>query len=264
MHTGVTRQVFFEMLDILTKEFNKIHKNGHFKGIGPGCKLVIALTYWREYRAMRQMGLDYDVALSTVSDSVRWVEDILFNAGFCIQDIKTELKNLEEENVKVECIIGDVEEQRIERPTINQEDNYSGKKKDHTEKNQILIDEKSEKILNYYCSKGTVHDYQMLKNSDVLPFLEERKISGKFDSGYQGVQKELTNAVIPFKKSKNHELTEEEKEHNKKLSKERIKVEHVNRKIKIFRIAKERYRNHQNRYELRMNIMCSIYNRNIG
>ena len=104
----------------------------------------------------------------------------------------------------------------------------------------------------------------MLKNSDILPFLEERKISGKFDSGYQGVQKELTNAIIPFKKSKNHELTEEEKKHNKKLSKERIKVEHVNRKIKIFRIAKERYRNHQNRYELIMNIMCSIYNRNLG
>jgi len=199
------------MLDILTEEFNKIHKNGHFKGIGPGCKLVITLTYWREYRAMRQMGLDYDVALSIISDSVRWVEDVLYNAGFRIQNIKTELENLEKKNGKVECIIGDVEEQRIERPIINQEDNYSGKKKDHTEKNQILIDEKSEKIINYYYSKGTVHDYQMLKNSDILPFLEERKISGKFDSGYQGVQKELTNAIIPFKKSKNHELTEEEK-----------------------------------------------------
>ena len=160
---------------------------------------------------MRQMGLDYDVALSTISDSVRWVEDVLYNAGFRIQNIKTELENLEKKNGKVECIIGDVEEQRIERPIINQEDNYSGKKKDHTEKNQILIDEKSEKIINYYYSKGTVHDYQMLKNSDILPFLEERKISGKFDSGYQGVQKELTNAIIPFKKSKNHELTEEEK-----------------------------------------------------
>ena len=59
-------------------------------------------------------------------------------------------------------------------------------------------------------------------------------------------KKELSKAIIPYKKSKNHELTEEEKNHNKALSKRRIKVEHVNREIKIFRIMKETYRNHMN------------------
>lgn len=213
---------------------------------------------------MRQMGLDYDLAASTISDSVRWVEKVLYEAGYRIEDIKTEIEKFEEKNGKIENIIGDVEGQRIERPTKDQEKNYSGKKKDHTEKNQIIIEEKTKKIINYYHENGTVHDFQILKNSQILPVLEEKGIKSKFDCGYQGVQKEISGAMIPFKKSKLHELTDEQKAYNKELSRKRIKVEHTNRSIKIFRIAKERYRNHQDRYTMRMNILCSIYNRNLG
>ncbi len=252
------------MLDILTKEFDKKHINGSFKGIGPGCKLVLALTYWREYRAMRQMGLDYDVAPSTVCDSIKWVEITLANHPlFQLEDIKTEIEKMEQTGNKVKCVIGDVEEQPIERPKVNQEESYSGKKKMHTTKNQIIIDEKTLKIINVFNAKGTIHDFKMIKESNVTDTLKEKKIKGKFDSGYQGIQN-LMDAIIPFKKSKCHELTEEEKKHNTKLSSERIKVEHVNRKLKIFRIMKERYRNHMNRYEEKLNIMVGIHNLNLG
>ena len=62
--------------------------------------------------------------------------------------------------------------------------------------------------------------------------------------------------------TKLHKLTEEEKEFNKQLSQKRIAIEHVNRELKIFRIMKETYRNHQNRYEVKLQIMCGIYNLN--
>ena len=102
----------------------------------------------------------------------------------------------------------------------------------------------------------------MLKDSNILSTLEEKGIGGKFDSGYQGVQKELSRAIIPKKKSNLHPLNEEEKDFNKQLSQKRIAIEHVNRKLKIFRIMKETYRNHQNRYEEKLQIMCGIYNLN--
>ncbi len=252
------------MLDILTKAFNEKHMKGSFNGIGPGCKLVLALTYWREYRAMRQMGLDYDVAPSTVCDSIKWVEITLANNSlFQLQDIKTEIEKIEQSGNNVECIIGDVEEQPIERPKENQEESYSGKKKMHTTKNQIIIDEMTQKIINIFNARGTMHDYKMIQESNITSTLKEKKIKGKFDSGYQGIQN-LMEAIIPYKKSKYHELTEAEKNHNTKLSSERIKIEHTNRTIKIFRIMKEKYRNHMNRYAEKLNIIVGIYNLNLG
>ena len=167
---------------------------------------------------MRQMGFDYDVSASTVCDSTKWVEEKLSKyPGLQIENIKTEIKKLENQGIKVENIIGDVEEQPIERPIVNQKESYSGKKKRHTTKNQIIIVEGVKHIINYYNANGTTHDYKMLQESDILPELEKLGVGGKFDSGYQGVQKELSKAMIPIKKSKLHELTEEEKSFNKQL-----------------------------------------------
>ena len=80
------------------------------------------------------------------------------------------------------------------------------------------------------------------------------------DSGYQGIKNLHKNAEIPIKKPKNRELTDEEKQYNKELSQRRIFIEHVNRRLKIFRICKEVYRNKGNRMELRVKLVAAIYN----
>ena len=263
--TGVTKKTFNELMEILQPEYDKAHKNGSNAGIGVGSRLVLALTYWREYRAMRQMTFDYELAVSTVCDNIHWVEDVLGNNNkFNFGTIKEEIEKLKKEGIDVKNIIVDVEEQPIERPIENQEKHYSGKKKRHTTKNQIIIDEGTTKIINIYNSIATTHDFQMIKDSNIIASLNELGISGKFDSGYQGIQKELEQASIPYKKSKYHKLTAEEKEFNKNLSSQRVKIEHTNRTIKIFRIMKETYRNHQRRYDTKLKIMCTIYNMNLN
>ena len=263
--TGVTKKTFFELLNILQIEYDKAHKCGSNNGIGPGCRLVLTLTYWREYRGMRQMAFDYEVSVSTVCNSIHWVEDTLVaNDKFKFGSIKEEIGKMNKQGIIVENIICDVEEQPIERPIENQETHYSGKKKRHTTKNQIIVEEKTLKIINYFNAVATTYDFKILKESNVIDTLNELKVSGKFDSGYQGVQKELNSVSIPYKKSKNHELTKDEKEYNINLSSIRIRIEHVNRTIKIFRIMKETYRNHQKRYDKKLKIMCTIYNMNLG
>ena len=251
-------------MEILQPIYDETHKNGSNKGIGVGCRLILALTYWREYRGMRQMAFDYELSVSTVCNSIHWVEDNLSNhPNFNFGSIEEEIEKLKSQNVNVSKIIGDVEEQPIERPTDNQELHYSGKKKRHTTKNQIIINEDDLRIINYYNAVATTHDFQMLKDSNVIDTLNKLNISGKFDSGYQGVQKLLNNTSIPYKKSKYHELTQDEKTYNKNLSSIRIKIEHVNRTVKIFRIMKETYRNHQKRYDKKLKIMFTIYNMNL-
>ena len=112
--------------------------------------------------------------------------------------------------------------------------------------------------MDVYNAVGTTHDFAMFKESmvGVLP----EYIIALMDSGYQGVNNYFTFALIPFKSSKNHPLTEDEKAFNTALSKSRIAIEHVNREIKIFRICKETYRGKGERGLIRVKIVASLYN----
>jgi len=82
----------------------------------------------------------------------------------------------------------------------------------------------------------------------------------QLDSGYQGVLKFHANSETPKKKPKGGELTAEEKIENKRLSQERILIENVNAKIKVFKIVANKYRNRRKRFGLRMALICAIIN----
>ncbi|MDQ7060057.1 MAG: transposase family protein [Sulfurimonas sp.] len=80
------------------------------------------------------------------------------------------------------------------------------------------------------------------------------------DLGYLGIDKICPNATIPNKKTKKKPLTKEEKKENHKLSSNRIIIENINAKIKVFKITKYPYRNRRKRFGLRMNLICAIIN----
>jgi hypothetical protein len=64
---------------------------------------------------------------------------------------------------------------------------YSGKKKGHSIKQQIVIGSKSRKILSTYMSKGKRHDFRIYKESGIR-IGEEVKVYG--DSAYYKGRKE--------------------------------------------------------------------------
>jgi transposase len=68
------------------------------------------------------------------------------------------------------------------------------------------------------------------------------------------------NSQTPVKKSKLHSLSQEQKASNRKLSQKRILIENIIRKLKIFRILSERYRNRRKRFGLRFNLIAAICN----
>jgi hypothetical protein len=80
------------------------------------------------------------------------------------------------------------------------------------------------------------------------------------DSGYQGIQKLVENSEIPIKETKKKKLTKQERQHNKKLAKTRIYIEHTNRKCKIFRITKETYRGKHKNYSKTWNVVAALVN----
>ena len=103
-----------------------------------------------------------------------------------------------------------------------------------------------------------MHDFRLYKES--IGQAIHRKISLLADSGYQGIQKLHAKSRSPKKSSKKCPLTKAEKRENRLLSIERIVIENMNAKIKVFKIFSQKYRNRRKRHLLRMSLVCGIYN----
>ncbi|BET38064.1 transposase family protein [Spiroplasma ixodetis] len=124
---------------------------------------------------------------------------------------------------------------------------------------QIIYDFFNKKIVDIFADNGKVHDFQILKNSN-LEFSEKTIIIG--DLGYQGIQNIYKNTILPIKKTKNKKLTKQEKIYNKIISKIRIKVEHVFAWLKIFKILINKCRKSIFRLMyLRFNLLFEIFNK---
>ena len=80
------------------------------------------------------------------------------------------------------------------------------------------------------------------------------------DSGYQGICKIHKNSQLPKKNSKKKSLTKQDKKDNHNISSERVLVENVIRKIKVFKLMAEKYRNRRKRFTLRLSLISAIIN----
>jgi len=151
----------------------------------------------------------------------------------------------------------DVTESPIEHPKKKQRRYYSGKKKRHTLKTQVVVNQISGQIICTAFGKGQVHDFRLFKTHRI-PMLPTQVCLA--DKGYQGIANLHPCSCIPIKKPRKGKLSKAERRHNRTLASVRVVAEHVNRKLKIFRILAERYRNRRKRFGLRVNLIAAIIN----
>jgi transposase len=254
---GVKKEIFQEMLAILTDAREKRRQKGGPRRtkLSVGDQLFPPVQYWREYRPMAHLGYDFGISKSTVSDIIALVENVLIRSGAFRLPGKKALLSAQNTG---RTLAVDVTESPIERPKKKQKIWYSGKKKEHSIKTQIVADVDTQEILCTAQEKGNVHDFNLFKATIRAIICGILLLA---DSGYQGLLALHANSRIPYKKSKNHPLTVEQKLFNRELSKERIVIENINAKIKTFKIMSERYRNRRKRHLLRMNLICAILNK---
>ena len=120
-----------------------------------------------------------------------------------------------------------------------------------------MADLNTERILATDFCNGSEHDFQLFKNSRCTLAPETCLVA---DAGYQGIGALHPNSRTPVKKSKLHPLSQEQKNSNRALSRKRILIENIIRRLKIFRILNERYRNRRKRFGLRFNLIAAICN----
>ena len=152
-------------------------------------------------------------------------------------------------------------ERRRQRPKDKekQKECYSGKKKAHTNKNNVLANTDTRKAV--YLSPtvaGKTHDKKIC-DQDQITF-PANVLLGK-DTGYQGYEPDGVITFQPQKKPRGKPLGETTKFLNRIISSVRIVVEHVISGIKRCRIVKDVFRNTKKDFDdLVMEIACGLHN----
>ncbi|WP_249299089.1 IS5 family transposase [Neochlamydia sp. AcF65] len=266
--TGVKRETFERMVEVLIEAQNRRYRRaGRRGGLSIQDKLLMALEYLREYRTYFHLGRSYRLSESGCYRACRWVKDTLIKSGeFSLPGKKALL----EKDSEYEGVLIDASESPVERPkrrvkekkkirnrNNKQQHFYSGKKKRHTLKSQVVVDKKSRKVICTAFSNGKKHDYKLFKEIKVRWTDNRCAIT---DSEYTGIKKLRRNSRLSKKSRKRKALTQEEKKQNQAISSERVINENVIGSLKKFKIISDRYRNRRRRFGLRFNLIAMIYN----
>jgi hypothetical protein len=251
---GVYPETFVKMIEIVTENQKNRQKPGRPPKIPIEDQIMLTLEYLREYRTYFHIAQDWGIHESTAFRIIQKIEQILVQSGeFSLLG----QKELLDDSLAADSVVIDVTEIEIERPKKRQKSFYSGKKKRHTLKVQVVVEQTTGLVLCTYLEKGKKHDFRIFKESSVK-FKPKTRCLG--DRGYQGLGKYHACSQTPHKKRKKQPLSSAQKQENKQLASQRVIVEFINRNIKIFRIFKGVYRNRHRRLGLRFNLVAGFYN----
>ena len=258
--TGVSVATFDQMLRQLRDPWDAAQRSKPKSGRpwevgGLEDHLLIMLLYYRCYVTQEFLGFFYQVDRSVICRAIQRIEAHV-KPAFAVRR-KPKISRQEAEALIIDCT-----EQPIQRPKDNatQEVHYSGKKKCHTLKTEYIITAKGRIVSVSTSHPGSHHDLTIRRDATPLP----KKARGYADSAYQGYDKEHPNLDIPYKKQKNGELTEEEKEYNRGLSSFRVAVEHRIGRTKRFRIVSDRFRNPRRTHHTKTSIIAGLVNIEAG
>jgi DDE superfamily endonuclease/Helix-turn-helix of DDE superfamily endonuclease len=223
-----------------------------------GDKLFFLLFYKKTHSLQEVMAFQFDLDVSMVN---KWIHILtpLLNKSLEKYIPKTTIEDIDFQIDEVYIIDGT--ERPIQRDTYDQETFYSGKKKVHTLKNALIVSTLGLIMWLGETHVGKVHDKPMVKS---LKF--NTPITLLADLGFKGWKPQNVTLILPHKKPRNtktekKDLTQDQKDFNRELSKKRVKVENVLAHIKILRIVKDKNRNY--RFGFRENLMktaCGLYN----
>jgi hypothetical protein len=222
-------------------------------------RLLMLLVYYRTYVPHTFLGFLFGIDDSNVSRSNRRLEPLLAGV-FRIPERKVELAPEE-----IRELFFDSTERPTCRPVRGQKRYYSGKKRRHTLKTQVVAvrrrkragrggDRRRVRIAAVSPSfPGSVHDKRVFDRAGVaIP----DGATGYGDTAYLG-----TGLKTPRRKPPRGQLTARQKAGNRRVGRKRIAVEHGIGKMKVWRIAAERWRNPRRRHTLMMKNVAGLQNR---
>jgi hypothetical protein len=222
-------------------------------------RLLLLLMYYRTYTTHAFLGFLFGVDDSAVGRNINPLQPLL--AGiFRIPERRVEL---DPEDLRE--LFFDATERAIPRPARGQKKYYPGKKKRHTVKHQVVVTRRRKpagpganprRVRIAAVSgafPGKVHDKKVYDRTRVVCPPGVKRTG---DTAYPG-----TGLDTPARRPPKGTLTARRKAGNRRVAKRRIVVEHGIGKMKVWRIAAERYRTPRRRHTLVMKNVAGLHNR---
>lgn len=243
--TGISTEKFDELYAQLvpiyeTSEKKRLGKRERKRAIGGGTphklgldeRLLMTLLYCKLYVTHEFLGMLFGLDNSNVSRTIGYISPMLAQI-FRVPERKIKLERDETEALTRFFIDGT--EQPINRPQQHQKRYYSGKKRRHTVKWQVVTRDGQTLEAVSTSFPGNTHDKKIYdKTALKLP----PGAKGVGDTGYLG-----TDLTQPVKKKKGQQRTKAQRKYNRKISRLRIKAEHAIAKMKRFRVVRDTFRN---------------------
>lgn len=285
--TGVTQAEFDELLDKVTPiwvelEHRRLDRAGRQRAVGGGSdyklalreRLLMTLVWLRLYLTTEALGFFFGVSKSTVSRNTRNLLPALRRVGDESLGWPDPPKRGQGKNVAQALqaypdlyAFVDATEQAVQRSEDyqSQKAHYSGKKKCHTRKTQIIVNEHGQIRDVSHSTPGAIHDLNHFRQSgakDLIP--KETTVGG--DAGYDGLGNDLPahSVITAFKARRNHPLNEEQKLLNQEFSRARMVVENTLCQLKHFKVLAERFRHCLTLYDDVFRAVVAIVNPRIA
>lgn len=246
---------------------------GHPFELGPRDELLLTVVWPRHYPINEVLGYLFGVSESTALRAVRRALPVLEAAGRDAMRMpdpgRQRRKKLHEplSDTPELAVVVDTLEQPIERPKDRERADtfYSGKKKRHTLKVQVVVDEETGELVDVSeSSPGPTADITVLKGSCVL----ERLPAGVGmigDLAYIGMDKlePGVEAAAPRRKPRGQPRPEEDVGYNREFSRRRVVVEHSIGRMRRFKSVAEVDRHHRRDHSRRVVAVAGLVNRQL-
>ncbi|WP_415954418.1 transposase family protein [Streptomyces sp. KLOTTS4A1] len=218
--------------DLIRRERNRL--GTRWRKLPAGTQALIVLAVLRHDQRLRDMAGGNAVSASTVR---RWVMEVLRLLSARAPRLDRALKKIARKGVVV-LLDGTLVRTRRRTGADNRK-NYSGKHKAHGLLFLALTDEKGNLIWISAARPGRSSEITTARHDKVTAHLREAGLGALADLGFVGLddQPDDDPVIITGRKAtKNHKLTDAEKEANRLLNRERAAVEQGFANLKSWRI----------------------------
>jgi len=263
-------------------EHRRLTRSGRQRAIGGGHpfelevrdQFLLVIVWLRRYPIHEVLGFLFGISDSTVSRLIDRLVPVLEAAGCNSMRMpdpgKAKRKNLDAllQDTPELAVVIDSFEQRGQRPRDRQvaDQLYSGKKKQHTLKSQVSVDETTGRIVDVSESvPGPTADFALLQSSGVLQRLPAG-VGALGDLAYVGIANLHPQGLgaAPRRKPRGKPRPAEDVEYNRAFSRRRIVVEHSIGRLRNYQGLTQTDRHHRRRHASRVRAVAGLVNRRLS